>query len=423
MAVQAPNAAIYNSGGSLIYSGPADASFKNVVQRLVSQGTNLSGGKVVTSSPGGGQPTTQNLNAGMNYYGTVIPSAPPPTPSTPPVTSTPVTPPSSGPVTPETANPPLPNIPGLSTPSIPNTPATPQATPINTPTVPNTDISPYIPATSQQQQDVINNSIAQSQGVANQNVQSLQDIMGPYVQSQMKNWTDPNSPDYQSTMGNLNNFGRADASTFGQSVASRLAPLIGQNMMTMGNSALQPSFTTQQGLVNSGATTQSNLGMASLQRYIDLQNFEKQAALSNQLADKGQPSGTQQGIGTASSILGGLGQFGQGASGLKSLVGTWICTHLKKLGLATVEEVARVHIRLRPSIFRHPLHWIVYLLSAPDLIVRCDQANVDWKAVKEVLVDQVLAEPNCEKAWKIYRAECQRLALHYAPELWTLEVA
>lgn len=344
-------------------------------------------------------------------------SSPPPV--APPVT--PPTPPGGGPITPQTANPPLPNIPGLSTPSIPNTPATPQATPINTPTVPNTDISPYIPATSQQQQDVINQAITQSQGVAQQNVQSLSDVLNPYVQSQMHNWTDPNSPDYQSTMGQLNNFGRADAGTFGQSLASRLAPLIGQNMMTLGTSALEPSFSTQQGLVNTGAGTQSNLGLASLQRYIDQQNFQQQATLANQLADKGQPSSAESAVGMGSSILGGLGNLGQGISGFKGL--SWICGHLKKLSLATESEVEAVHARLYPSIFRHPIHWMVYLLFAPNLIVLCDQANVDWKAIKEVLIDQVLAEPDSEKAWQIYRAECQRLTLRYAPELWTLEVA
>ena len=342
------------------------------------------------------------------------------TPSTPPPVTPP--PPTVNPPSVPIDTPPLPNIPGLSNPQVPNTPATPQATPINVATVPDTDISPYIPTTSQQQQNVINQGIAQSQGVAQQNVQSLQDILGPYVQSQMKNWTDPNSPDYQSTMGQLNNVGRADPNTFAQSLSSRLAPLIGQNMMSLGTNALQPSFTTQQGLVNTGAGTQSNLGLASLQRFIDQANFQQQSTLANQLADKGQPSSAQNAVGMGSSILGGLGGVGQLIGGLTGGKGTWICTHLKKLKLATIEEVEAVHVHLRPSIFRHPVHWITYLLRAPRLIVLCDEASVDWKAVKEVLVDQVLAEPDSEKAWQIYRAECQRLTLKYAPELWTLEV-
>jgi hypothetical protein len=340
------------------------------------------------------------------------PSQPSTQPPVVPPTPLPVIPPGGGPITPDQNIQPLPNIPGLSNPG----------TPVNTATVPSTDISPYLPTTSQQQQDIINQSIAQSQGVGQQNVQSLQDILGPYVQSQVKNWTDPNSPDYQSTIGALNNVGRADAGTFGQSLASRLAPLIGQNMMTLGTNALQPSFTTQQGLVNTGAGTQSNLGLASLQRFIDQQNFQQQATLANQLADKGQPSSAQNAVGMGSSILSSLGSFGQGLGGFKQIAGTWICTHLKKLGLATIEEVEHVHIRLRPSIFRHPIHWITYLVNAPHLIVLCDVASVDWKAVKEVLVNQVLAEPDSEKAWQIYRAECQRLTLQYAPELWTLEI-
>lgn len=320
---------------------------------------------------------------------------------------------------------PLPNLPGGNPGGPPigtgTTVSTP-STPVGTSTVPGVDIAPYIPATSTQQQDIIKNAIAQSQGVAQQNVTSLQDILGPYVQSQVKNWTDPNSPDYQATMGNLNNFGRADANTFGQSVASRLAPLIGQNMMSLGTNALQPSFATQQGLVNSGAGTQSNLGLASLQRFIDQQNFDKQATLAKELADKGVPSNFQQGVGAGSSLLGGFGSFFQGLPGLKQVSGTWICTHLKKLNLATESEVEAVHAKLYPSIFRHPIHWLHYLYSAPRLIELCDMESMEWGPVKEVLIDAVLAEPDPEKAWQIYRAECQRLTLQYAPQLWVLEI-
>lgn len=328
----------------------------------------------------------------------------------------------SNPTPPPTSTTPPPTVPGGG-PLPPNTTLSTPTTPVATGTVPSTDISPYIPATSQQQQEIIKQAIAQSQGVANQNVQSLQDILNPYVTSQVKSWTDPNGPDYQATIGALNNVGRADAGTFGQSLASRLAPIIGQNMMTLGTNALQPSFTTQQGLVNSGAGTQSNLGLASLQRFIDQQNFGQQSTLANQLADKGQPSNFQQGMGGASSLLGGIGSFMQGLPGLKQISDSWICTHLKKLKLATVEEVEAVHERLYLSIFKHPIHWLHYLYSAPRLIVLCDQAALDWEPVKAVLIDQVLAEPDSEKAWQIYRAECQRLALKYAPELWTLEIA
>lgn len=415
------------------------------------------GGQLISRAPlGRSENDTANINSLISQYtqgvaksaNPPIPSTQPSVPTVPPPTNTPSVPGSSPPTA---TTPPLPSIPGMppaatgdtpgSTAGLPlNVPGMPPpavtatsqlptilglttpSTPVNQPTIQNTDISPYIPTTSQQQQDIVSQSINQSQGVANQNVQSLQDILGPYVQSQVKNWTDPNSPDYQATIGALNNSGRADAGTFSQSLASRLAPLIGQNMMSLGTNALQPSFTTQQGLVNSGAGTQSSLSNASLQRFIDQQNFNQQAALSNELASKGQPSSFQNALGSGASLLSGLGNFGQGASGIKQLAGTWICTHLKKLGLATLEEVERVHVRLRPSIFRHPLHWIVYLISSPRLIVFADAASVDWEAVKKVLIDQVLAEPDSEKAWKIYRAECQRLTLQYAPELWTLEV-
>lgn len=378
----------------------SSSSGKQPTNEEIGKFLNEQGGNIITGSPLGRSESDQsNVNGKISeYISSAFPGIGTPTTSTP-------NPPS---VPPDLL--PLPPIPGLSNPT----------TPVNAGTVPTTDISPYVPTTSQQQQDIINNGIAQSQSVANQNVQSLQDILGPYVQSQVKNWTDPNSPDYQSTIGALNNVGRADAGTFGQSLSSRLAPLIGQNMMSLGTNALAPSFQNQQNLVGQGAGTQSSLGLASLQRFIDQQNFQQQAALANQLADKGQPSNFQQGIGGASSILGGLGNLGQGIPGFKQL--SWICTHLKNLKLATEEEVEAVHARLYPSIFKHPLEFIHYLHSAPRLIELCDVANVDWEPVKCVLIDKVLSEHDSEKAWQIYRTECKRLALRYAPELWTLEV-
>lgn len=344
-----------------------------------------------------------------------------------PVSPQPATPP-AGPITPDQNIPPLPNIPGLSTPNLPNTPATPQSTPVNVATVPQTDISPYIPTTSQQQQDVINHAITQSQGVANQNVQSLQDIMGPYVQSQVKNWTDPNSPDYQSTMGQLNNFGRADPNTFAQSLSSRLAPLIGQNMMTMGTSALTPSFQNQQNLVSSGASTQSNLGLASLQRFIDLQNFEKQAALSNQLADKGQPSGAQQGIGGAASLLQGLGQFGQGFGGFKQLLSgcflSTACTEAMHLPdncdeLETLRGFRDGYVSLIPG---GTSEIKAYYAIAPKIVEKINSLDSKEEIYREIYDSIVLPcvvlikEGSHRAAFTLYKQRTQELCERYTPE-------
>ena len=200
-----------------------------------------------------------------------------------------------------------------STPEVPQGPELPTGIPSST------DISAFIPAVSNQQENVVNQAIQQSRGVADTNVADLSKLLQDNILAQMTNWTDPNSPDYQATMGQLNNVGRADANTFGQSLSSRLAPLMSESMTQLGQGALLPSFQNQQNLVSGGAATQSQLGLAPLQRFIDLQNFQKQSALANQLADKGQPSNMQQGIGMGSSILQGLGQFGQGISGLKQL--------------------------------------------------------------------------------------------------------
>lgn len=396
-------------------SGRTVASTPSDWAGLIRRGVNPTGYSLETS----GRPVQYFADSsGKNLVRNYVPpsAAQPSQPSSPPPA-----PPGGNPITPETVIPPLPNIPGLSTPNIPNTPATPQATPINTATVPNTDISPYIPATSQQQQDVINQAITQSQGVANQNVQSLQDIMGKYVQSQMQNWTDPTSVDYQSTMGQLNNFGRADASTFGQSLASRLAPIIGQNVMSLGTNALQPSFTTQQGLVNSGATTQSNLSNASLQRFIDLQNFQKQAELSNQLADKGQPSGLQQGIGAGSSLLSGVGDFMGGLPGLKEAGTSYICRELIKRNLMCESDMDDFHVHIMPAMFKKGRAFWKYAMDGLRLVEsvnRNDQADHIWTAFKPLLFDRVMAEPDACRAVDLYANACLQLCEIGDPSLW-----
>lgn len=308
--------------------------------------------------------------------------------------------------------------------TLPPGPLSTPDTPVNQSTVPNTDISPYIPATSTQQQDIIKNAIAQSQGVGQQNVQSLQDILNPYVTSQVKNWTDPNSPDYQATMGNLNNFGRADNNTFGQSLASRLAPLIAQNQMSLGTNALIPSFNTQQGLVSSGAGTQSNLGLASLQRFIDQQNFDKQAALANQLADKGQPSNFQQGVGAGSSLLSGVGNFMQGLPGAKIVADatSYVCLELIKRNLLSESDMDDFHFHIVPAVMKKGRAFWKYAMDGKKLVdavnLDRDKASIIWKEIKPLLFDEVMKEPNACKAVDRYASACHILCNLSDRSLW-----
>lgn len=300
-----------------------------------------------------------------------------------------------------------------------NQPLSTQQTPINQATAPS-DINAYLPNASSQQADLIKQALEQSRGTANQNASDLNDLYSQNILAQMKNWTDPNSPTYQQTMGQLNNVGRADQNTFGQSLSSRLAPLISDSLTRSSEGALIPSFTNQQNLIGKGYGVQSDLGLAPLQRYMQQQDFTQQATLANQLADKGQPSGMQSGLGGAASLLGGLGSLGQGLGGFAQLKNTWICTRLKELNLATEMEVEAVHEKLAGSLFKHPIYWLHYIYSAPSLINLADAQAVDWSEIKPVLIDAVLAEPDSEKAFQIYKGECQRLCELYAPRLWNL---
>lgn len=372
-----------------VYGQPGTAQSQAEIKNIISKFGGGDGSNVTFSTPSGSSVPITSLPGGQS----ISPTAP--------STTTP----------PQSINPVDPNQP-LSTPN----------TPVNQSVAPS-DINQYIPNASTQQQSITQQALDQSRGNANQNVAALNDLYAKNIQSQMQNWTDPNSAAYQSSMGQLNNFGRADANTFGQSLSSRLAPLISDSLTRSSEGALIPSFQNQQDLIGQGAGIQSNLGLAPLQRYMQQQDFDKQAALANQLADKGQPSNAQSAVGMGSSLLGGLGQFGQGFSGLKQLgQSTWICTHLKNLGLATIEEVEAVHAKLRPTIYSHPISWLHYVYSAPLLLRVADREGACWRDIKKVLIDDVLAAPDAESAFQVYRTEVKMLSLRYAPQLWKWEV-
>lgn len=324
---------------------------------------------------------------------------------------------------PMVTTPQLPTILGLTTPS----------TPVNQPTVPGQDISPYIPTTSQQQQDIVGQAIQQSQGVAGQNLQQLRGIIDPYIQQQFKSFTDPQGSQYQSTIGQLNNIGMADSGAFPQALADKLAPLLSQGALQLGQETLIPSFANQQNLVSQGADVQSNLGLDSLQRFIEQQNFSQQSDLAKQLAAQGASSSFGSGIGGllggglgagAGALFGGLPGAGIGAmigskggSGVGG--GTWICTHLKNLGLATPEEVEKVHKRLIVTLTTHALDWIQYVIQAPVIILLLDQIDFDWSTVKRLFIDDIIQEQDADTAFHKYQDACWSLYRVCGGEAWS----
>lgn len=239
--------------------------------------------------------------------------------------------------------------------------------------------------------------------------QTIQDLIGKQTAATAADLTNPNSPTYQSFSGLMNNMGITPSSGAFQ---AGMGGVLGQSAANAENAALGgvslPALSGIQGL--SGFGLQQAQGQSGLGHLNDMGDFGLQAGLASKLAGSGGGSNM------LGNIFAGLNTGANVYSAGKQP--TWICTKLKNIGLATQLEVEAVHVRLRPSIFRHPIHWLHYLYNAPRLIALCDQASLDWQPVKAVLIDQVLAEPDPEKAWQIYRGECQRLCEVYAPNLW-----
>lgn len=423
------------------------------------------------------------------------PQGAPPTPTAPPigpVPTNPIVPPQPG----NGFTPPQPGGGGgLQTSlnqTVPSGPQIPGAIPGGT------DISQYIPGLSQQENGLIQQAIAQAQGITQQslpgisttfdqtqgqqsglvgqalgNIRGVQDTGQSSVTDLLNNYTQnyasrlgPNGDLGQQLAGEYNNLGITPGSgAFQQGLGNAMGALGGQNALTLGTEALLPGLesqygalgtglssqlgtssdrasalinsimggtNTQQGLASGGANIQTSLAQDPLQRYINQQDFQQQAQLSNQLAAQG--ASTSFGGGAGSLIGGGLGAGlggifgGPAGAGIGAMVGsgggkgigqaaggTWICTHLKDLGLATQEEVEGVHKKLYTTIVLHPLAWLHYWKHGPELIKR---SHVDWSEWKPLFIDNVLLCENREKAFYLYKEACHQLCMQEAPDLW-----
>lgn len=308
-------------------------------------------------------------------------------------------------------------------------------------------LSGLIPGASQQQQDILNQYIQQSQGnttsginqagaLGQQDLAQLQPLMNQFIQQQESSLTDPNSPQYQQLMGALNNSGVASGGEFSGALAGQLAPLVSQNEMTLAGDTLLPGFANQQDILNQGtqgtgsligneAGVQSNLGLDPLQENQQEYWWNQQANLANQLAAQG--ASTQLGSGLGDLIGGGLGAgiggFAGGPTGAligsqigskggsAAGAGTWICTEMRERGILTRNEVDILHHHLYRAFWSKPFKFMGYILFGRLLVFLANKTHTDWNIWKTEFYDDILAETNPVKAvelyeetfWKLYK--------------------
>lgn len=169
------------------------------------------------------------------------------------------------------------------------------------------------------------------------------------------------------------------------------------------------------------------LNRSGLQREFSLADWQREADLARQIGAQvtpqvqnygGNPLGSALGgAGTGAStgfMIGGpagagIGAIGGGLLGLASGSkggGTYICTHLKNLGLATQEEVDQVHDKIFSKFKGSFLVLFLYGLIAPHFIIKADAEGFDWERLKPILMDDILKTKDSKEAYLRYKSVC-----------------
>lgn len=196
-----------------------------------------------------------------------------------------------------------------------------------------------------------------------------------------------------------NQGGMLNSGAFEQGLADRLSGSVLQNQSAalggFGIPSIQNESNTAnapyQGFIQNLYPGMQNYGQGQTSQF----GFNQQKQLSGDLANMMQPGNLQQ---WAPIIQGALQGGGLAASG------TYLCTHLKKLGLATKEEIDLVHDKLVNQFFSHPAEMLLYALLAPPFIA--DSDGFDWASLKSRIVDDILSEEDSLTAFNRYRDVC-----------------
>lgn len=238
--------------------------------------------------------------------------------------------------------------------------------------------------------------------------QTIQDLISKSTATTAADLTNPNSPTYQSFSGLMNNMGITPSAGAFQ---SGIGGVLGQNAANVGNAALGgvtlPALSGIQGL--SGFGLQQAQGNSGLGHINSLGDFGLQAQLASMLADKGNPSGFQNGIGMASSLLGAGGSAAGGAAQAKNAF-TWICTAMQKDGVLAPSEVYRLHQHLFPSLLRRFWKFMGYFAFGKILVGFANATDIEWHDWRPLFYDRVISEPDSLRAVDLYEQAFWSLA-------------
>lgn len=221
--------------------------------------------------------------------------------------------------------------------------------------------------------------------------------------------------------------GFLETSGFGGALARERSRLAGETAFRLGEQSLADRE-FEIGAVGDIAEGTIGLGTAGLEREFSVEDLTRSENLARELARIGRPVPQQvsSARGGSNVLQGGLGgaaigaqvgggpgaAIGAGAGIVAGIAsnqggGTYLCTHLKNLGLMTFEEVQKVHEKVFPSLKNHLTLWFMYHILAPIYIKH--NLNIDWVKVKPMLCDDIINSSSNEEAFQKYKSVCVML--------------
>jgi hypothetical protein len=271
------------------------------------------------------------------------------------------------------------------------------------------------------QQQQIANAPQQEADQIKAQIPIIGDLINQQMTGQIKNLTDPNSEQYKTFAGNLNNLGitpssGAFQSGLGSAVGGAANDFLGKAIGAVG---LPIAQTYAQGMTTPFTDAMSRPGQL-FNHNLDLQDFLQQMTAANNLFDKSQPSDLQKGIG----IFGGAGQGVEGlGKGTAALAQTsYVCKELIERGLLCESDMDDFHVHIMPALFKKGRAFWKYAMDGYNLVQAVNKRGLDWKAFKPLLFDRVMAEPDPCKAVDLYADACHQLCISTDRSLWDQRV-
>lgn len=270
--------------------------------------------------------------------------------------------------------------------------------------------------------EIANRQIQTQTEAQNKQLDSTQSRVQDLVKSLNQNTQDfLTSPESQASIqGSLNNTGMLNSGAYSKTMAGLMSQGALQNQSNALQGVTIPALQNIQGLSGlSGVPYQNSMqgGQGALTDLNNIRDFNWQSTLAQMLADKGQPSGLQSGIGMASSLLQGGGQAAQGGAAAYKAT-SYICMELIKRGLLCDSDMDDFHVHIMPALFKKGRAFWKYAMDGYKLAVAVNRADLDWKVFKPLLFDRVMDEKDPCEAVDLYADACHQLCISSDPSLW-----